>query len=124
MSGTPPLDGRSPDVVELYQRLADLIQRCGDVVVAPTKTRVLFKVRTVFASVAVGKNGLDVALVMAGRLKHRRIRKAQEEYPGVVHSLRTTSLQMRIWLVGCKKPMTTANGRTRDGMSRKCNPAV
>jgi hypothetical protein len=82
------LDGKPLEMVELYDRLADVIQRCGEVVVAPTKTRVLFKVRTVFASVAVSKNWLDVVFVLGRRLKHRRIKKAQEEYPGIVHFLR------------------------------------
>jgi hypothetical protein len=82
------LDGKPREVVELYERLDDLIRRCGKVVVAPTKTRVLFKVRTVFASVAVSKNWLDVVFVLGRRLKHRRIKKAREEYPGIVHFLR------------------------------------
>jgi Domain of unknown function (DUF5655) len=82
------VDGKPQEMVELYERLADLVRRCGEVVVAPTKTRVLFKVRTVFASVAVSKNWLDVVFVLGRRLKHRRIKKAQEEYPGVVHFLR------------------------------------
>ena len=82
------LDGKPPEIIELFQRLADLIQRCGDVFVAPTKTRVLFKVRTVFASVAVSKNWLDVVFVLGRHLKHRRIKKAQKEYPGIVHFLR------------------------------------
>jgi hypothetical protein len=82
------LDGKPPEMVELYDRLAELVLRCGQVVVAPTKTRVLFKVRTVFATVAVARRWLDVVFVLGRRLKHRRIKKAQEEYPGVVHSLR------------------------------------
>jgi hypothetical protein len=82
------LDGKPQEIVEWYERLEGLIRRCGEVVVAPTKTRVLFKVRTVFASVAVGKNWLDVVFVLGRRLKHRRIKKAQEEYPGIVHFLR------------------------------------
>jgi hypothetical protein len=82
------LDGKPSGIVELYDRLADLIQRCGEVVVAPTKTRVLFKVRTVFATVAVTKHGLDLVFVLSRRLKNRRIRKAQQEYPGIVHFLR------------------------------------
>ena len=82
------LDGRPQEIVELYERLDDLIRKCGEVVVAPTKTRVLFKERTVFASVAVSKNWLDVLFVLGRRLKHRRIKKAQEEYPGIVHFLR------------------------------------
>ena len=82
------LAGMPPQIVELYERLDDVIRRCGEVVVAPTKTRVLFKVRTVFASVAVSKNWLDVVFVLGRRLKHRRIKKAQEEYPGIVHFLR------------------------------------
>jgi uncharacterized protein DUF5655 len=87
------LDGKPPEIVELYGRLDDLIRRCGGVVVAPTKTRVLFKVRTVFASVAVSKNWLDVVFVLGRRLKHRRIKKAQEEYPGVVHFLRIERIE-------------------------------
>jgi hypothetical protein len=82
------LVGQLPEIVELYERLGDVIRRCGEVVVAPTKTRVLFKVRTVFASVAVSKNWLDVVFVLGRRLKNRRIKKAQEEYPGIVHFLR------------------------------------
>jgi hypothetical protein len=82
------LAGKPPEIVELYERIDDVIRRCGEVVVAPTKSRVLFKVRTVFASVAVSKNWLDVVFVLGRRLKHRRIKKAQEEYPGIVHFLR------------------------------------
>lgn len=82
------LDGTPLEMVELYERLADLLQRCGQVVVAPTKTRVLFKVRTVFASVAVSKHWLDLVFVLGRRLKHRRIKKSQDEYPGIVHFLR------------------------------------
>jgi Domain of unknown function (DUF5655) len=82
------LDGKPREIVELYERLARLIGGFGEVAVAPTKTRVLFKVRTVFATVAVSKTWLDVVFVLGRRLKHRRIKKAQEEYPGIVHSLR------------------------------------
>jgi hypothetical protein len=82
------LDGKPPEISELFERLAELIQRCGEVVVAPTKTRVLFKVRTVFATVGVTKNWLDLVFVLGRRLKNCRIKKAQEEYPGIVHFLR------------------------------------
>ena len=82
------LDGKPADMIELYERLADIIQRCGEVVVAPTKTRVLYKVRTVFATVGVSKNWLDVVFILGRHLKHRRVKKAQEEYPGMVHFLR------------------------------------
>src|SRR5262245_61054655 len=71
------LDGKPQAIVELYDRLADLIQRCGEVITAPTKTRVLFKVRTAFASVGVSKNWVDVQFVLRRRVKHRRIKKAQ-----------------------------------------------
>ena len=82
------LDGKPQEVVKLYERIDSLIGSYGDVVVAPTKTRVLFKVRTVFATVAVSKNWLDVVFVLGRRLTHCRIKKAQEEYPGIVHFLR------------------------------------
>src|SRR5579864_2491487 len=82
------LDGKNPLAIDLYERFAELVLQCGRVVIAPTKTRVLFKVRTVFATVAVANNWLDVVFVLGRRLKHRRIKKAQEEYPGIVHFLR------------------------------------
>jgi hypothetical protein len=87
------LDGKPPEVIELYDRFSELVLRCGEVMVAPTKTRVLFKVRTVFATVAVTRNWLDVVLVLGRRLKSRRIKKAQEEYPGIVHFLRIESIE-------------------------------
>jgi Domain of unknown function (DUF5655) len=87
------LDGKPQATIELYGRLEDRIQKCGEVVTAPTKTRVLFKVRTVFASVAVSKNWLDFVFVLGRRLKHRRIKKAQEEYPGIVHVLRIEKME-------------------------------
>jgi hypothetical protein len=82
------LDGKPQEIVELYEQLDRLIGSCGEVVVTPTKTRVLFKVRTVFATAAVSENWLDVVFVLGRRLKHRRIKRAQEEYPGIVHFLR------------------------------------
>jgi hypothetical protein len=42
-------------------------------------------------TVAVTKNWLDVVFILGRRLKHRRIKKAQEEYPGIVHFLRVES---------------------------------
>jgi hypothetical protein len=100
---TQLLDGKPLEIVELYERLDDLIRRCGDVVVAPTKTRVLYKLRTVLATVAVSRNWLDLVFVLGRRLKHRRIKKAQEEYPGIVHFLRIEGTEdlnadLRGWL--------------------------
>jgi Domain of unknown function (DUF5655) len=87
------LDGRPPEIVDLYDRFVELVLRCGEAVVAPTKTRILFKVRTVFATVAVANNWLDLVFVLGRRLKHRRITKAQEEYPGIVHFLRIEKVE-------------------------------
>jgi hypothetical protein len=86
------LDGRPPEIVELYDRLAEMLQK-SQVVVAATKTRVLFKVRTVFATVAPSRQWLDVVFVLGRRVQHPRIRKAQEEYPGIVHFLRIEKLE-------------------------------
>jgi hypothetical protein len=87
------LAGKPPDIVELYHDLTALVVRSSDVVVAPTKTRVLFKVRTVFATVAIANGWLDVVFVLGRRLRHRRIKKAQKEYPGIVHFLRIESAE-------------------------------
>jgi Domain of unknown function (DUF5655) len=52
------LEGNPSEVVELYDRFAELVLRCGEVVVAPTETRVLFNLQTVFATVGVTRNWL------------------------------------------------------------------
>lgn len=82
------LEGVPDEVVALYDRLREIIDRCGPVIVAPTKTRILFKIRTVFATVTINKKWLDLVFVLDRRLKHRRIKKSQAEYPGIVHFLR------------------------------------
>ena len=87
------LDGKPPEIAELYGRFADLVLRCGEVVVAPTKTRVLFKVRTVFATVDIRKNWLDIIIILGRRLQSHRIKKAQEEYPAIVHWLRIERIE-------------------------------
>jgi hypothetical protein len=84
--------GKPPEVVEIFDRLAQLIQSCGQVVVAPTQSRVLFKVRTVFATVALSKKWLDLVFVLGRRLENKRIRKAQQEYPGIVHFMRVETM--------------------------------
>jgi hypothetical protein len=43
--------------------------------------------------VAVTRNWLDLVLVLGRRLQSRRIKKAQEEYPGIVHFLRVESIE-------------------------------
>jgi hypothetical protein len=68
------LDGKPSEVVELYDRFAALVLQCGEVVVAPTKTRVLFKVRTVFATAGLTKNWMDVVFVLSTFLPFRTIR--------------------------------------------------
>jgi hypothetical protein len=47
----------------------------------------------VFATVAVTKNWLDVVFVLGRRLKSRRIKKTQEEYPGIFHCLRIERIE-------------------------------
>lgn len=51
------------------------------------------QVKTVFASVAVARRWLDLVFVLGRRLKHRRIKKAQQEYPGMVHFLRIDKVE-------------------------------
>jgi hypothetical protein len=80
--------GKPAEVIKMFDRLAQMIVACGDVLVAPTKARVVFKVRTVFATVGITRKWLDVVFVLGRRLKNPRIKKAQEEYPGIVHFLR------------------------------------
>ena len=76
------LDGKSPYAVDLYQRFAAAIERLGDVITAPAKTRVGFQVRMIFASVnRLNDDGLAAHVVFARRLDHPRFTKVESISP-------------------------------------------
>lgn len=66
------LKGKSPQVKALYERFTQLVEQCGPVVLAPTKTRIDFQVRIIFAAVSLKEDGLACHVVLSRRLENPR----------------------------------------------------
>lgn len=64
------LVGREPRVLELYERFADLVRACGPVALIPTRSRIGFQVRSLFAAVRLDRGGLEGHLVLERPLEH------------------------------------------------------
>lgn len=62
----------SPEVAELLHRFIELVERCGPAALAPTKTRIGFKVRMAFAAVSLRRDRLDAHVILARRLEDPR----------------------------------------------------
>ena len=76
------LEGKSPEAVHLYNIFAAAIERLGDVITAPAKTRIGFQVRMIFASVnRLNDYGLVAHVVFARRLEHPRFTKVESISP-------------------------------------------
>jgi Domain of unknown function (DUF5655) len=87
------LEGKSPEVLALYHRLEEEIQRLGPVIVNPEKTRIAFQVRMSFAAVTLKRQWIDGHLVLARRLESPRFRRIETISPrNHVHSFRLISL--------------------------------
>lgn len=71
----------TPDVLALFERFRELVERCGPVVVLPEKTRIAFQVRMSFAVAIPRRRWLDGHLVLARRLEHPRFRKVESFSP-------------------------------------------
>jgi hypothetical protein len=62
----------TPEVAELFGRFVELVERCGHVTLAPTTTRIGFKVRMTFAAVSLRRDRLDAHVILARRLEDPR----------------------------------------------------
>lgn len=62
----------SPEVAGLFHRFVELVERCGPVTLAPTKTRIGFKVRMTFAAVSLRRDRIDGHVILARRLEDPR----------------------------------------------------
>jgi hypothetical protein len=87
------LEGKSPDVVALFERFRELVERCGPVEVLAEKTRIAFHVRMSFAAVTLRRAWLDGHVVLARRYEHPRFRRIESFSPrNHLHLFRITSL--------------------------------
>jgi hypothetical protein len=87
------LEGKPPEVVALLDRLVELATACGPVIVAPTKSMVLFKAQTSFAEVKAKKDRLDVHVVFQKRVANPRFTRIKVLWPGfIVHSFQVEEI--------------------------------
>ena len=86
------LVGKSSSVVALYHLLAAAICKMREVEVVPMKSSILFRVKTVFATVTVRRNWLDLNFSMSRELPVGRIRRIDQASAGrFVHAVRLSS---------------------------------
>jgi hypothetical protein len=87
------LDGKPAEIAALFDRLVELAKACGPVIVAPTKSMVLFKARTSFAEVKAKKDRLDVHVIFQKRVANPRFTRITVPWPGcMVHSFQVEEI--------------------------------
>jgi len=87
-------DSKPCEIVALFERLVELAKACGPVIVAPTKSMVLFKARTTFAEVKAKKDRLDVQVVFQKRVANPRFTRISVPWPGcIVHSFQVEKIE-------------------------------
>jgi hypothetical protein len=69
------LAGKSASVIAIYEALVAAIERCGPVIINPTKSRIAFQVRMNFAAVKLLQNWVDGHVILARRLESPRFTK-------------------------------------------------
>jgi hypothetical protein len=84
----------SAEVAPLVRRFVELVELCGPFALAPTKTRIGFKVRMTFAALTPRRRWLDGHVVLRRRLDHPRFRRIDSLGPRThVHHFRLYSLE-------------------------------
>ena len=114
------LAGKSAGAVALYERFSALVQECGQVKLAPAKTRIGFQVRMIFAAVnKLNDSGLEAHVVLTRRLGNRRFKRIETMSPKCyVHHFKIETLsdlneEVAAWL--CEAYQTG----TQEHLSRK-----
>ena len=98
------LQNANPEVAALYQRFADLVEKQGPVSIIPTKTRIDFQVRIIFASVQLYLDSLQINLLLSNKVEDARIQRVDafgdDKYLHylVIRSLEDYDVQFTTWL--------------------------
>lgn len=71
-----------PQVRVAFDRLVELYQRCGPILVIAQKTRIVFMVRVRFGGCTVRRDRLLTGIALARRVDHPRWTKVEELAPG------------------------------------------
>jgi hypothetical protein len=109
------MDGKGPQAWAYWERLQQMVGRCGPYTIVANKSRLAFMVRARFAGMgAVSERGMSFAFWLKERIESPRFRKV-EHYGGRDwgYHLRVTSLdelddEVQEWLcrsyeVGCQR---------------------
>ncbi len=88
------LIGTSPQVRKLFEAFHNAVEECGPVELAPTKTRIGFQVRMIFAAVMLRKAWLSGHLILSRRIESPRFTRIESLSPkGHVHHFKLRSLE-------------------------------
>jgi hypothetical protein len=117
------LVGKSAGAIALYERLSALVHQCGEVKLAPAKTRIGFQVRMIFAAVnKLSDSGLEAHVVLTRKLRNPRFKRIETMSPKCyVHHFKVEALtdldqEVADWL--CEAYQTG----TQEHSSRKSEP--
>jgi hypothetical protein len=104
---------RPAQVRDLFDRLREVIEEIGPVIVEPQKTRIVFLVRVRFAGVIVQSSGLKTHFWLTKPFKDPRFRIEQYTPTTFVHSFKLTepgqldrrlkTLLRQAYKVGCQE---------------------
>jgi hypothetical protein len=88
------LAGKTARAVALYERFSALVHECGQVKLAPAKTRIGFQARMIFAAVnKLNERGLEAHVVLTRRLSNRRFKRIETMSPKCyVHHFKVEAL--------------------------------
>ncbi|HUW95179.1 MAG TPA: hypothetical protein VMW58_05290 [Anaerolineae bacterium] len=82
------LEGKSPSVVDLFNRFVELVSSCGPVTLAPARTRVGCQARIIFAAVnRLHDRSLAAHVVLSRRLENPRFTRSECHDPAPIQSL-------------------------------------
>lgn len=71
------LEGRPPEVIELYEGLVELVRRCGPFYFAPVRSQIGFQLHRIFAGVRLSRRGLAGYLDIARRIETPRMPRVE-----------------------------------------------
>lgn len=66
------LKSNNPRVILLYERFAEMVKKCGPVIVEPTKTHIVFKSYLTFSAVNLNKYGLNAYVALLRKIDNPR----------------------------------------------------
>lgn len=95
---------KKPEIRQLFDRAAAVIEAIGPVRILPEKTRIAFQVRMSFAQLTPKRNWIDGHVVLARRLEHPRFTRIETFSPrNHLHAFRLRQLSdidadFRAWM--------------------------